>query len=201
MSGSFHLIDQPAYFRRDAPCGPDCAGPGICLLAPPPEHREEYALAICGSEVVRYRDDYAASGTAKPEWEKDWCRECIMLVCWNPREEQALRARGFLTEGEVEQAGMATIAAFRRRIHDEGHNRAWPRMLDEMRRRVPEEFPAPLAEWFRQVVAHLDSGGPRPCHWPEDAAAWETLTPGRDEGAPTATTGEESARRFGRRQA
>ena len=166
---SYHLIEQPSYFRREAPCGPDCQGMP-CAMAPPTEHRQDYAVALCGRQVVRYRDEYCASGIAKPGSPHDWCRECIMMVEWTPEEQEAFRRKGFLTESETDRAGIAVIAAFRKQAHQDGHMNAWRDLLERMRPDIPEGFPPTLAGWLEQVLEHLDRGGPEPDYWPGDAA-------------------------------
>ena len=34
-----------------------------------------------------------------------------------------------------------------------------------------DQFPQPLAEWFRQVVNYVDDNGPKPDYWP-DTMPW-----------------------------
>ena len=167
---SYHLIEQPSYFRRETPCGPDCNGPR-CRLAPPADHRQEYALGLCGAEVVRHRDDYCASGIAKPQWDHDWCRECIMLVQWSPEEEETFRRKGFLTESETDRAGMAIVAAFRKMGAEEAPRR-WRDLLGRIRPMMPAEYPPTLAGWLQQVLECLDRKGSPPAYWPQEARAW-----------------------------
>ena len=166
---SYHLIEQPSYFRREAPCGPGCQGMP-CAMAPPTEHRQDYAVALCGREVVRYRDEYCASGIAKPGSPHDWCRECIMMVEWTPEEQEAFRWKGFLTESETDQAGIAMVAALRKRGSDAPG--AWADFLERMREEIPGGFPETLREWTESVMAHVDNGGPEPSYWPEEARDW-----------------------------
>lgn len=167
---SYHLLGPESFRSRFKRCGPVCND--ICASMQPPEHIEKYGPACCGREMVKYRDEYCASGLASPGSDRDWCRECLMLVNWTREEAAELRRRGFLTESETDRAGMGIMASIRRRAGRDGHTRAWTELLDRMRGGIPEECPPELAGWFRQVLEHLDRDGPTPGHWPEDAAMW-----------------------------
>ena len=161
----YHLIQQESYDHRTVPCGPDC-GPS-CIAQRPLEHREDYATATCGREVVRYRDQYCNAGFAKPRWDYDWCRECIMMLQWTPEEEATFHQKGLLTEGLTELAGIA-IAAALRKLGPRGRRTAWERLLDRARAGAEELQEPTVRKWMGQVLRHTCPDGPEPGYWPRD---------------------------------
>ena len=60
----FHMISQPTYDIRTVPCGVECSSD--CIESDPREHRQDYATALCGVEVVRHQDEYCNVDIANP---------------------------------------------------------------------------------------------------------------------------------------
>ncbi len=162
---SYHMIEQPSYNRRPINCGPECGR--NCQLQDQGQHHQDYATTLCGREVIRYRDEYCASGIAKPEWNHDWCRECIMMVQWTPEETEIFHQKGLLTETQTQLAGIAIIAAMRK-MDWAGREPAWQQMLNRARTNLDQFDNPPVREWLQEVLTHLDQDGPIPQYWPDD---------------------------------
>ena len=162
---SYHIITQPTYFSRTAACGPDCDLE--CALLEPSTHRQDYALALCGREVVRHRDEYCNAGIARAEWDHDWCIECINSLQWDQSETQTLRGKGILLERPEDINAVGFIASIRQ-MPPSLRDIAWEIPMQQARLGLLEGVPRPLINWFQEAVSHLDDDGPQPAYWPQD---------------------------------
>ena len=162
---AFHLIKQESYSFRTVPCGPQCNK--MCILSNPPEHRQDYTFAMCGREMIRYQDNYCNAGIARPQWNNDWCIECINTVQWDEEDTRILRGKDLLLERKEDTTAIGFISKIRQ-TPPEGRHEAWELPLSHARLGFLKGLPQPLINWFEEAVAHLDDGGPRPAYWPED---------------------------------
>ena len=168
----FHMISQPTYNIRTVPCGAECSSD--CIDNDPREHRQDYATALCGLEVVRHRDEYCNVDIANPQWEHDWCVECVCRTIWTEEEIQVLHDKGLLEGREATEAAMRFLT-LTGAMPEEKRDQAWAEALHHARLVQWMIFTPELAKWLRQLVEHIDDNGPRPEYWPVNPSSntWE----------------------------
>ena len=71
MPGTFHILPAHAAYSVEPTTHLD-------------EERDfpQTIPAACGVTLTRYRDDYASILVVKPEWQKDWCHQCVRAFRW-----------------------------------------------------------------------------------------------------------------------
>lgn len=57
-------------------------------------HEEQYAVARCGQEVLKDEDTSCNEGIANPQWDKNWCHECVRAVPWTDPVKDLWRGKG-----------------------------------------------------------------------------------------------------------
>ena len=166
--GNFHIINFETYSRRSMACGPDCDK--ICAELDPPEHEQHYGNGICGTEVVRHRDEYCSVHIASPAWDRDWCAGCVCRTPWRPDEVETIREKGILAGMETELAGME-FTARTGEMGEEEQRECWEDALRRVREKMWDTFTPELANWFRQVEEFRAGSGPVPGYWPDGAGS------------------------------
>ena len=64
MPGSFHILASDAKYEYSR-------GSQTATIK-----------AVCGRTLTRYQDDYCNIAIANPNWDKDWCHDCVKCYRW-----------------------------------------------------------------------------------------------------------------------
>lgn len=92
MPGTYHIIPFRArYTTRRVPSY--AIGPGHRRKT----HMEESVRAKCGRTLVKGRDQFCNISIATPDWNYDWCHDCVRAYPWNEDGRKAWLRRGIET--------------------------------------------------------------------------------------------------------
>lgn len=92
MPGNYHIVWPHAqYVTRRVPYHE--TGPGHRNKT----HTEETITSICGKTLVRYRDQSCGLSIANPEWDYDWCHDCVKAILWTEDARKAWTEKGIET--------------------------------------------------------------------------------------------------------
>ena len=67
MPGTYHII--PVRYRR-------------------------FPAALCGEKLIQGRGNYCNTNTANPDWDYDWCHDCVKAVVWTDEAKGVWRQKG-----------------------------------------------------------------------------------------------------------
>ena len=70
----FHILPADAKYRAITP-------PNTQMRDPDDPVRQTINAA-CGATLVRYRDEYCNVMIANPEWNREWCHDCVRAFRW-----------------------------------------------------------------------------------------------------------------------
>lgn len=93
MSGTFHIIHfHVQSTRRRVPI------PVYERRSSQPKTREEERIKVaCGKIIVIGEEQYCNISIATPEWDKDWCHDCVKAFPWTEDARKMWLGRGIET--------------------------------------------------------------------------------------------------------
>ena len=95
MPGNYHIIHADAnYVAMRVPC--EEGGP----YHQHQTHTEEVVASVCGVTLATKGDDFCSIDIADPNWNHDWCHDCVRSFPWTAEARRLWLEKGIDTEGE-----------------------------------------------------------------------------------------------------